>query len=250
LKTALLELRRATRSAVVSLMETISPPKVDGLPLPPPKLRDKVVKGLVTADEFLTEGAAVADAIRAILAESGVPLAPGQAVYEWGCGCGRVARHLIPLGLDVHGSDVDPELVDWCRQHIDAERYFVNDYEPPTRLMAGSFDVSYCISVMTHITMEAADAWIRELARVTKPGGAIVISLLAKPLSSGVEIHERLDTGIKRSWLGSGGAPAAYLDTWHDIEWLAARWSGVVKLEARKPKAIRGRQDLLLFRPA
>jgi 2-polyprenyl-3-methyl-5-hydroxy-6-metoxy-1,4-benzoquinol methylase len=120
MKTALLELRRAAKVAAITAAEAFAPsPLTESLP--PPRLRDKVLKGRVSAGQFDRDGADVATQIRAVLVENGSPLAAGQRVYEWGCGCGRVTRHLIPLGLDVHGSDVDAELIDWCRAHIDRD---------------------------------------------------------------------------------------------------------------------------------
>lgn len=242
-------LRRAAHVRALTVAERLVPPSDDGLPLPPALMRDKVVKGVFQPAKFLREGQAVARAITSFLAANGVPVTAGERVFEWGCGCGRVVRHLRKLGLVIEGSDVDAELVEWCRAHIDPAAFLVNGYLPPLSAPNNSYDLVYSISVFTHITQEAADAWIRELARIAKPGGRIVISLLPGKGGQGVTEEDRPDLGIKRDWLGKDGAPEVYLNTFHDTHWVQERWRDVVRLQAVQELAIRGRQNLLLFRP-
>jgi SAM-dependent methyltransferase len=136
--------------------------------------------GTVSADDIrrlaqLTDG--VKQRIRSLL-----ELAPGQKVLDVGCGpgldAGVVAQSVGPTGL-VAGIDYDASMI---RQAAAAEsggagerrvRYQVADAARiPYR--TGTFDGCYCERVLQH-TPDAA-AVVREMARVTKPGGTIVVA--------------------------------------------------------------------------
>jgi len=47
---------------------------------------------------------------------------------------------------------------------------------PPTGFADASFDAIYGISVMTHLTAAARDAWLEELARLLRPGGIALVT--------------------------------------------------------------------------
>lgn len=101
------------------------------------------------------------------------------AVLEWGCGPGRVVRHLAPLlgpRVRVCGTDYDPQTVEWCREHIEGVEFTQNALRPPLPFEADSFDGAYAISVLTHLSRESGEAWSHELARVVRPGGLVIVS--------------------------------------------------------------------------
>jgi SAM-dependent methyltransferase len=108
-------------------------------------------------------------------------LGPGQteAVLEWGCGPGRVIRHLPAVfGPDVRvaGCDYNPESVAWCKEHIDGVEFAQNGLQPPAPFEPDVFSVVYAISVFTHLSKEVCDLWSAELHRLLKPGGVALIS--------------------------------------------------------------------------
>ena len=118
-------------------------------------------------------------------------LEPTARVLDVGCGIGRMA---IPLtgylrppgsydGFDIRRSDID-----WCTrkitprfghfgfQHLDVRN---GRYNPDGTLNAanvrfpypgGSFDLVIASSVFTHLLREAAESYVREIARVLAPG--------------------------------------------------------------------------------
>ena len=59
---------------------------------------------------------------------------PIERILEWGCGPGRVIRHL-PLTLgpsaSVYGSDFNEETIQWCSQHIRQVTFVQNALKPP-----------------------------------------------------------------------------------------------------------------------
>jgi len=99
----------------------------------------------------------------------------GLSIYEWGCGPARIIRYLREiLGPNKYfASDYNRSCIEWCSKHIDGVTFFPNDLFPPLDLADQSMDFVYCRSVFTHLTKANGLAWIKELTRITKPGGII-----------------------------------------------------------------------------
>lgn len=147
----------------------------DGLPLPPAYLR-VLTAGSADADAFLALGRRAADEFAA-LAERHGPSTDGAEVLDFGCGCGRVARHMMTAtGANVSGTDLNPRLAGWCRRNLPGV-WLDNGAEPPLDFADGAFDLVYALSVFTHLYDEGARAWLAELARVTRPGGLALLTV-------------------------------------------------------------------------
>jgi SAM-dependent methyltransferase len=105
---------------------------------------------------------------------------PGNAldILEWGCGPGRLIRHLPQLldgrALRLVGSDYNRRTIDWCRANLPRIDFLHNELMPPLPLPDARFDVVYNFSVFTHLSEEAQKAWTAELKRVLKPGGLLI----------------------------------------------------------------------------
>jgi SAM-dependent methyltransferase len=101
-------------------------------------------------------------------------------VCEWGCGPGRIVRHLPILAAGVpvefYGSDYNRASIAWCRAHLPGVTFLENDLAPPLRVADGSFDVIFCRSVFTHLSAEMQDRWIADLRRVVRPGGIVILT--------------------------------------------------------------------------
>jgi len=97
----------------------------------------------------------------------------GQRVADWGCGLGRVARHL-PGRFAVKGFDYNPDAIRWCKRSINGVEFALNGLEPPLPAADESFDVLYSLSVFTHLSARAHEMWIAEIARVLAPGGLFI----------------------------------------------------------------------------
>jgi SAM-dependent methyltransferase len=140
--------------------------------LPPPKLRS-LVGGTPDSAWFLAAGRSAATTLRAAAAERGFDLDdPAVEVLDFGCGCGRTSRH---WRRPIHGTDIHPELVAWCREHLPGD-YAVNDPEPPTAYPDAFFDAVYAVSVFTHLTEERQRRWLDEFARIIRPGGLLLLT--------------------------------------------------------------------------
>src|SRR5438067_1327238 len=90
----------------------------DGLPLPPARLRAQIGPSHADAREFLESGRTHAGLIRDLLRDSGTSVEDLDAMLDWGCGCGRVLRHWSSLeGPRVFGCDINPKMIEWCRDN-------------------------------------------------------------------------------------------------------------------------------------
>ena len=151
----------------------------DGLPLPPPRLRLLVDGRSGDADRFYWVGAQAAGVVRAAVAEAGTTLESLEAILDFGCGCGRVARHWAALeNTEVHGCDYNRELVEWCGTNLPFLRATANRLEPPLPYVGGSFDLVYAMSVLSHLSEPLQKAWIAEFHRILRPGGVLLVSVL------------------------------------------------------------------------
>jgi SAM-dependent methyltransferase len=98
-------------------------------------------------------------------------------VLDFGCGCGRVIRWFKGHRAGaVVGSDYNPHLVEWCRQHLQGFTFQVNDVDPPLDQPDARFALVYAMSVFTHLDEDRQLAWLRELGRVTAPAGHLVVT--------------------------------------------------------------------------
>ncbi len=101
-------------------------------------------------------------------------------VADWGCGLGRVIRHLSPR-YRLHGFDYNPAAIEWCRAHIPGPDFSVNGLRPPLSAPDGAFDALYALSVFTHLSAEGHTAWFTEISRLLGPGGIFLGAFHSHP---------------------------------------------------------------------
>jgi len=101
-------------------------------------------------------------------------------ILEWGCGPGRVVRHLPSLfgsRGQIYGTDYNAETVHWCKKNIPQVHFEINGLYPPLNFEDERFDAVYAISVFTHLSEEIGRLWINELERITASKGLIVFTV-------------------------------------------------------------------------
>ena len=112
---------------------------------------------------------------RALLELAGRRLPSGTPVraLDVGCGDGRLDAMLEPLGA-LHGVDTSPEIVEAAAENAPHGRFQVAD---GTRLpfADGSFDLTFTVCALHHVEPADRPAYMRELARVTRSGGLVVV---------------------------------------------------------------------------
>jgi SAM-dependent methyltransferase len=108
-----------------------------------------------------------------------VALGPGTRVLECGCGPGGLLGAIAATGCRTTGVDLNPRLLGLARARVAASTWAQADVESlPFR--DGAFDVVLCVGVLSYLRDDAGA--IAELARVVRPGGAVVIALPNKLL--------------------------------------------------------------------
>jgi SAM-dependent methyltransferase len=103
---------------------------------------------------------------------------PGGALLDAGCGPGMMVRHLLderPGDFAVTGCDRSAAMVDAARDRAGkAARISVGDIEEMP-FADGAFDVALAMGVLEYV--EAGPS-LREIARVLRPGGLAVVTML------------------------------------------------------------------------
>ena len=101
-------------------------------------------------------------------------------ILDWGCGPGRLIRHLPDLLKEARsftGTDYNPETIHWCQNNLNGIRFTKNELMPPLPFEDESYDLVYGISIFTHLSKTAHDAWLVELHRVLRRGGVLFLTL-------------------------------------------------------------------------
>jgi SAM-dependent methyltransferase len=138
-------------------------------------------------------------------------------VLEFGCGWGRVVRYFLRdvAPGELHGSDLNDSLIDFCESSNPWMAFNRNGVEPPLPYADGTFGFVYAYSVFSHFPEWLHERWLDELHRVVRPGG--VVALTVRPRGF-IKHCERARAGLEKDtapitvqmFPDSEGALAAY----------------------------------------
>ena len=143
------------------------------LPIPPAALLIAVA-GNDDTTWFIEGGRRGAESILECLGRNHITLSESEAVLDFGCGCGRVIRHLRALTpAKLYGTDWNAELVHWCEKNLQFAEFQTNQLCPPLEYDESRFDLICALSVVTHLSEELQLAWFEEFRRLLKPGGHV-----------------------------------------------------------------------------
>jgi SAM-dependent methyltransferase len=184
-----------------------------------------------------------------------------ETVFDFGCGCGRVARQLIlqrPSPTSYVGIDLHAEMVRWCNDNLHpvAPNFNFHHHDvfnvihnpgrdkpltAPFPVPNSQFKLVNALSVFTHLTEEQAKYYLRECARVLHPRGIVHASwfLFDKP------DHPMMDESQNALYVSYVDPSAAVII---DRKWVrdSAREVGL-RIYQALPPGIRGHQWLLLM---
>jgi len=225
------------------------------LPLPPPEMRRLVgpLDPELVPWDFPADGR--------------FPYAPEEAqgrVFDFGCGCGRLARLLLQshtppaeyLGIDLHRG-----MIEWCRENLTPRaptfqfrhhdvydsQFNADESKPsvaPFPALDDSFSLVIAGSVFTHLVEEHARHYLDEAARILEPTGVFFSTwFLFDKVEFPVLGDDRNALYVSHSY-----PPAAVA---FDRSWVAARAAeaGLSIHQVEKP-FVRGAQWALLMTPA
>lgn len=150
-------------------------PQDSGVSLPSPYLM-VLVAGSADYGIFLQFGRDAASSFDELLRRHGASLVDRTSILDFGCGCGRIARHLpAHTNAAIHGVDYNKKLIGWCRENLRGT-YSRNKLIPPVQIQDCTFDLVYAVSVFTHLRERTQFLWLEELKRITMPGGYVIIT--------------------------------------------------------------------------
>jgi SAM-dependent methyltransferase len=168
--------RVAERSSAKAASKAAPAAPSDDLPMPPPRLRF-LVSGTEDEQVFSSLGRRGFEAIRSCLQRNDIRLNGIKDVLDFGCGCGRVTRYWRDqAGVNVSGTDIAPEAIDWASANLPFGSFSVNSGQPPLHYPDNSFDFIYSLSVFTHLPENLQACWFAELVRVLRPGGFLYVT--------------------------------------------------------------------------
>jgi len=227
------------------------------MPLPPARLRHRV-HGSLDKESFLETGKIVAQNVRDLCVMGGRELYAFEHVLDFGCGCGRVLRNFqdAPASCNLYGTDIDSELIDWCKSNLKDMCWSTNGFQPPLPFENDTFDLIYSISVFTHLDEEFQHAWLRELQRVARPGATLILSVhgestvgVLDPLVQ-QEVKEKgflYITGAQGK-LKLDGLPDFYQTTFHTPDYVKRTWSNYFDIVRYIERGINSHQDVVILR--
>lgn len=161
------------------LLRSVGVPSYRGFPLPgfPPEALQALTVGS-SNETALMEGFNFYRAVTGVIEKRGLHLSRDTPLLDFGTGWGRYARIFMH---DVHpdhitGADVMPNMVETCRSTFPYANFQQVPALPPSDLPANHYQLIIAYSVFSHLSQQAATAWIKEFARILAPGGMIAIT--------------------------------------------------------------------------
>jgi SAM-dependent methyltransferase len=227
---------------------------VDERPVPPEALRVRVGHW-PDPDHFLAVGRKIFWDVKRLLSLVDRRIEEFGTILDFGCGCGRVLRHFLALadGREVHGADIDPEGIGWCREHLSFAACALTGDLPPLPYPDGRFDLVLAISVFSHLPEDRQFAWLGELRRVLRPGGLLIASVHGEALLLAPDQAGSRDALLRNGLLyvrGSGtpGLPDYYQTAYHTRAYLEREWARYFDVLHFLERGINNQQDALVCR--
>lgn len=104
----------------------------------------------------------------------------GDRVLDAGCGPGTFSRVAIEAGASVTCLDISPVQLETCRARTPgAEAYILGSVTDLGMLDDDTFDVTLALGGPLSYCLDRAGDAVRELRRVTRPGGRIGVSVMS-----------------------------------------------------------------------
>lgn len=117
-------------------------------------------------------------------AQPAAPAQPGGRALEFASGTGRVALPLAARGVEVHGIELSPPMVEQMRAKPGADRVDVTIGDMATARIPGRFDVVYLVynTIGNLLTQSKQVACFANAAAHLRPGGCFVIETFVPEL--------------------------------------------------------------------
>lgn len=140
----------------------------------------------------------------------------GLMALEVGCMQGYFVKALLDKSYNAYGADITKEAIEFGNQYLRDGEIGRLIYEPIESIgwMDNTFDYIYCFEVLEHIVDYKKG--IRELLRVTKPGGKIFITVPYKNMiPSPYHLHS-----FDQHWLVGFAKHCSYITVTPHGDWM------------------------------
>lgn len=141
-------------------------------------------------DRYLAVGRSALGCIEDAITASGRDRATVGTILDLPSGYGRVLRHLLEAfpRARITASDVDGEAVEFCASELGALP-LIAPVEVGTLLTDATFDLIWCGSLLTHLSLEDCRRLLMMFSRHLSPGGLLVAT------THGAYCYERMRAG-------------------------------------------------------
>lgn len=213
---------------------------------PPEHLRFRVHGGR-DLEGYLSVGQRISQDIEQLLG-SKIKLPANARVLDFGSGPGRVVTWLRANHPEwkIFATDIDDEAIAWARGALAKVATFeCNPSMPPLDHADESFDFIYSISIFTHLPEDMQSAWLKELARVIRKGGCVLLTTHGEHLlPASVKMP---DKGFFYSvGPGTDGLPGFYQTSFQTPDYIRKEWSKFFTIEHILPRGLAGHQDFIV----
>jgi SAM-dependent methyltransferase len=110
------------------------------------------------------------------------PMNSISTVVDWGCGTGRITRHLPKAftAANIIGVDTDRDAIEWAREYSPGVIFRQSPVLPPMPVGDHEADLIISHSVFAQLTEAHQFSWLPELRRVVKSDGLVLASTLSE----------------------------------------------------------------------
>lgn len=180
-------------------------------------------------------------------------------ILDFGCGSGRVLSHFSNNNVNIEGADIDDNNLKLCKREFMFAKFHLFPLYPPTNLEAEDFDIIYGISVFTHLNEDTQFKWLKELNRLTKKGGYVLLSIhsdialsrgkvdfsiLERYIYNGFIYYSQDSSGIKK-YIHKN---KYYGLTYHSHKYIYLNWIKFFEIIDIIPGGICNFQDMVIMR--
>lgn len=227
--------------------------------MPPEELRWRAT-GLRDAESFL--GSAAVDAgffEKEALGREHKSFRDFGSILDFGCGCGRLIRTLRPLcdqWVSLHGTDIDRDAIQWCKDNIADATFFLNGENPPLPFAEKTFDLIYACSVFSHLDADHQFRWLGELQRIMKPGGYLLLTFRSELNADRIEdaaVRERVRRDLNSQVMAfmpsdtwKDAFPAWYGEAYHTADYIWKNWGSYFEVVRIIPARTIGQETAVL----
>jgi 2-polyprenyl-3-methyl-5-hydroxy-6-metoxy-1,4-benzoquinol methylase len=180
---------------------------------------------------------------------------PIQAILDWGCGVGRVTRHLPDYfpGAKITGADVNPSCIQWLQNYIQGIEWIQSSNVPFVETVSGQYDLIIALSVLTHLPANEQANWLNKLHSLLNAQGLVWLSTHGKTYLHQLTHQQKKqlsEQGILT--LGADKKGSRQMRTYHTYSGmkllLGRDWEIVMYYDGQKFPGILGGQDAWLLK--